>query len=135
MPLATVAAQFGSSSIDAPRSSGSAGRFIAVQAELAPKDASRAGRHVALRLEGSDVRVESMHPGWVETPGVARYLPTFRKITRPLLRGVDDGADTAVWLVATRPDSKPGHFWHDSAQRPTTFGWQRAEDQPRWRTS
>jgi NAD(P)-dependent dehydrogenase (short-subunit alcohol dehydrogenase family) len=36
----------------------------------------------ARRLEGSDVRVESMHPGWVETPGVARYLPTLRKITR-----------------------------------------------------
>jgi dehydrogenase/reductase SDR family member 12 len=59
--------------------------------------------------------------GW-KTPGVARYLPTFRKITRALLRGVDDGVDTTVWLVATRPDSKPGHFWHDSAQRPTTFG-------------
>ena len=28
----------------------------------------------------------------------------------------------------TRPDSKPGHFWHDSALRLTTFGWQRAED-------
>jgi dehydrogenase/reductase SDR family member 12 len=82
----------------------------------------------ARRLEGSDVRVESMHPGWVETPGVARYLPTFRKITRALLRGVDDGVDTTVWRVATRPDSTPGHFWHDSAQRPTTFGWQRAED-------
>lgn len=84
----------------------------------------------ARRLEGSDVRVESMHPGWVETPGVARYLPTFRKITRALLRGVDDGVDTTVWRVATRPDSTPGHFWHDSAQRPTTFGWQRAEDPP-----
>lgn len=82
----------------------------------------------ARRLAGADIRVESMHPGWVETPGVAEYLPTFRKVTRPLLRDTADGADTAVWLVATRPDSKPGHFWHDRAQRPTTFGWQRAED-------
>ena len=64
----------------------------------------------------------------VETPGIARYLPTFRKITRPLLREVDDAADTAVGLVATRPDSKPGRFWHDRAQRPTACGWQRAED-------
>jgi hypothetical protein len=39
-----------------------------------------------------------------------------------------DGADTAVWLVATRPPSEPGHFWHDRAQRPTTFGWQRHEN-------
>ena len=83
----------------------------------------------ARRLAGSDVRVESMHPGWVDTPGVAEYLPRFRIITRPLLRAVADGADTAVWLVATRPPSQPGHFWHDRAQRPTTFGWQRHENQ------
>ena len=83
----------------------------------------------ARRLAGSDVRVESMHPGWVDTPGVAEYLPRFRIITRPLLRAVADGADTTVWLVATRPPSQAGHFWHDRAQRPTTFGWQRHENQ------
>jgi dehydrogenase/reductase SDR family protein 12 len=87
----------------------------------------------AHRLAGTDVKVESMHPGWVDTPGVAEYLPRFRVITRPLLRGVADGADTAVWLVATRPESKPGHFWHDRAQRPTTFGWQRTENPGRVR--
>ena len=82
----------------------------------------------ARRLAGTDVRVESMHPGWVDTPGVAEYLPRFRVITKPLLRDLADGADTAVWLVATRPASTPGHFWHDRAQRPTTFGWQRHEN-------
>ena len=82
----------------------------------------------ARRLAGTDIRVESMHPGWVDTPGVAQYLPRFRVLTKPLLRGVTDGADTAVWLVATRPPSRPGHFWHDRAQRPTTFGWQRQEN-------
>jgi dehydrogenase/reductase SDR family member 12 len=82
----------------------------------------------AKRLSGDDIRVESMHPGWVETPGVADALPLFRVVTRPLLRDTADGADTAVWLVATRPESVSGHFWHDRAQRPTTFGWQRAED-------
>jgi len=80
------------------------------------------------RLAGTDVRVESMHPGWVDTPGVAEYLPRFRAVTRPLLRDVADGADTAVWLVATRPESEAGHFWHDRSQRPTTFGWQRHEN-------
>lgn len=79
----------------------------------------------AHRLARTDVKVESMHPGWVDTPGVAEYLPRFRVITRPLLRDLADGADTVVWLVATRPQSRPGHFWHDRAQRPTTFGWQR----------
>ena len=82
----------------------------------------------ARRLSGDDIKVESMHPGWVETPGVAGALPVFRVVTRPLLRDTADGADTAVWLVATRPESEPGHFWHDRAQRPTTFGWQRSED-------
>ena len=59
----------------------------------------------AHRLSGDDVRVESMHPGWVETQGVADSLPLFRVVTRPLLRDTADGADTAVWLVATRPES------------------------------
>ena len=80
------------------------------------------------RLTGTDVRVESMHPGWVGTPGVATHLPTFNRVTGPLLRGPADGADTAVWLVATRPRSHPPHFWHDRVQRPTTFGWQRAAE-------
>lgn len=82
----------------------------------------------ARRLADTDVRVESMHPGWAETPGVAEALPTFRSITAPLLRDTTDAADTAVWLVAVRPPSRPGHFWHDRAQRPTTFGWQRSHD-------
>lgn len=82
----------------------------------------------ARRLEGTEVAVESMHPGWVETPGVASHLPTFNKVTGPLLRDATDGADTAVWLVATRPPSTSPHFWHDRAQRPTTFGWQRPAD-------
>lgn len=82
----------------------------------------------AARLARTDVRVESMHPGWATTPGVTESLPTFEKVARPFLRDATDGADTAVWLVATRPTSAPPHFWHDRAQRPTTFGWQRPED-------
>ena len=35
----------------------------------------------------------------------------------------------AVWLVAARPDSPgPHHFWHDRAQRPTTYPFQRGDD-------
>jgi NAD(P)-dependent dehydrogenase (short-subunit alcohol dehydrogenase family) len=81
----------------------------------------------AERLAGTDVRVESMHPGWAKTPGVADALPTFQRFTGPILRDAGDGGDTAVWLIATRPASRPPHFWHDRAQRPTTFGWQRQE--------
>ncbi|MDY6997271.1 MAG: dehydrogenase, partial [Actinomycetota bacterium] len=82
----------------------------------------------AQRLARTGVHVYSAHPGWVETPGVADALPVFRSVTRPLLRDPADGADTPVWLVATCPDSGPGYFWHDRAQRPTTFGWQRPHD-------
>lgn len=82
----------------------------------------------ARRLAETGVSVESMHPGWASTPGVTKYLPLFDTLTKPLLRDAGDGADTAVWLVATRPTSEAGHFWHDRAQRPTTFGWQRCAD-------
>jgi dehydrogenase/reductase SDR family protein 12 len=65
----------------------------------------------------------------VATPGVSESLPRFEKVMGPLLRDPASGADTAVWLVATRPDSAGSrHFWHDRALRPTTYGWQRAED-------
>ncbi|KAA0090387.1 SDR family NAD(P)-dependent oxidoreductase [Mycolicibacterium sp. P1-18] len=82
----------------------------------------------ARRLAEEHVRVESMHPGWARTPGVSEALPTFQRLTGPILRDAADGGDTAVWLVATRPPSHPPHFWHDRAQRPTTFGWQRPQD-------
>lgn len=84
----------------------------------------------AERLRGTDVRSESMHPGWANTPGITESLPTFDRVLRRVNRTATEGGDTAVWLVAARPDSRPGHFWHDRRQRPTTFGWQRAEDAP-----
>jgi dehydrogenase/reductase SDR family member 12 len=93
-----------------------------------PRDEARGARRSD---SGTDIRVESMHPGWAETPGVTESLPLFDTLMRPLLRDAAGGADTAVWLVATRPGSTPGHFWHDRAQRPTTFGWERGEDPAR----
>ncbi|MXG91419.1 SDR family NAD(P)-dependent oxidoreductase [Nocardioides sp. YIM 123512] len=82
----------------------------------------------AHELDATGVRVESMHPGWAATPGVTSHLPAFARITGPVLRDAREGADTAVWLVATRPESHSPHFWHDRAQRTTTLGWQRPED-------
>ena len=46
------------------------------------------------------VAVNAMHPGWAETPGVARSLPLFLRVTRPSLRTPEEGADTIVWLAA-----------------------------------
>ena len=73
-----------------------------------------------LQLDGT--AVESMHPGWVNTPGVATSMPLFRLATLPILRPLDQGADTLVWLAATRPDSSGSeHFWHDRKLRPTSY--------------
>ena len=81
------------------------------------------------RLRGGQVAVESCHPGWVATPGIDDSLPGFGKLMGPLLRDPALGADTAVWLVAARPDSTgTHHFWHDRVTRPTTYPFQRRQD-------
>src|SRR5699024_4848275 len=70
------------------------------------------------RLASQQVEAYSMHPGWVDTPGVADSLPRFRTITRPLLCTVHQGADTMIWLVATQPDgSGTQRFWHDRREQ------------------
>jgi NAD(P)-dependent dehydrogenase (short-subunit alcohol dehydrogenase family) len=65
--------------------------------------------------------VHSMHPGWADTPGVRRSLPTFRRVTGPLLRSPEQGADTLVWLAADdgAPLQSTGRFWLDRRPRPT----------------
>lgn len=74
---------------------------------------------MAERLAPRKVVVHSMHPGWAETPGVARSLPTFRKVMSPLLRTAEDGADTLVWLASDdgEPLAKSGLFWLDRRPR------------------
>lgn len=67
------------------------------------------------------IRVYCMHPGWADTPGVAASLPGFKKLTGPLLRTAEEGADTAIWLAATRPAPPTGRFWHDRRARPQHY--------------
>lgn len=65
-------------------------------------------------LSGSGVVVNAMHPGWADTPGVQDSLPGFRKLTRPVLRSPEQGADTIVWLAAATEAAKvSGKFWLD----------------------
>jgi dehydrogenase/reductase SDR family protein 12 len=60
-----------------------------------------------------------MHPGWADTEGVKRSLPRFRKILKPILRDAASGADTALWLAATRPAQPEEEIvWFDRKVRP-----------------
>lgn len=61
----------------------------------------------------------SMHPGWAETPGVAKSLPGFSKLLSGKLRTSEEGADTVVWL-ALQPKEKlvSGGFYFDRAEAP-----------------
>lgn len=60
----------------------------------------------------------SMHPGWADTPGVRSSIPGFAKVTGPILRTAEQGADTIVWLAATDEHLPSGRFWCDRAVRP-----------------
>lgn len=66
-----------------------------------------------------DLAVHATHPGWADTPGVVDSLPLFHKLTGPLLRDAEGGADTTVWIAATQPAPPGGRLWHDRAPRPT----------------
>jgi hypothetical protein len=46
-------------------------------------------------------------------------LPRFHRLTGPLLRDAAGGADTTVWLAATRPQPRAGGLWHDRRPRLT----------------
>ena len=82
---------------------------------------------LAERWSADAIRVYSMHPGWVRTDGLAEALPRFTRVVGPLLRDPVQGADTAVWLLAS-PDAPrgPSGFWHDRRARPThRLPWRR----------
>ena len=47
-------------------------------------------------------------------------LPGFHRLTKPLLRTPEEGADTAVWLAASTEAAKvSGKFWLDREQHPS----------------
>ncbi|HSI79727.1 MAG TPA: SDR family NAD(P)-dependent oxidoreductase [Solirubrobacterales bacterium] len=89
----------------------------------------------AERERGTGVAFASLHPGWVDTPGLERSLPGFRRLLRPLLRDPAQGADTAVWLLATSAaHGRPGAFWHDRRPRPEhRLPWTRESETERRR--
>ena len=86
----------------------------------------------AERFGGRGVHFHALHPGWADTPGVDRSLPTFSKIVGPLLRTPEQGADTLVWLAADHePLDSNGAFWLDRRVRPIhRLGSTRRTDTP-----
>ncbi|MGD0448680.1 MAG: SDR family NAD(P)-dependent oxidoreductase [Candidatus Dormibacteria bacterium] len=75
--------------------------------------------HCAPALERRGVSLVAMHPGWAYTPGMAASLPTFHRLTAPILRTVGEGADTMVWLATADPETLAhGPLWLDRRPRP-----------------
>jgi NAD(P)-dependent dehydrogenase (short-subunit alcohol dehydrogenase family) len=75
---------------------------------------------LAEEFAGDGIVVHSMHPGWADTAGVEAGIPGFRKVTRPILRSAEEGADTLVWLVASDEALRStAGFWHDRRRRST----------------
>ncbi|MFV0524287.1 MAG: SDR family NAD(P)-dependent oxidoreductase [Acidimicrobiales bacterium] len=73
----------------------------------------------ANQVNPNEVVFHCLHPGWVDTPGVASSLPRFDRLMRPLLRTPAQGCDTMVWLAAAdEPSVTTGGFWLDRAVRP-----------------
>jgi NAD(P)-dependent dehydrogenase (short-subunit alcohol dehydrogenase family) len=67
---------------------------------------------------GPDILFHVMHPGWVDTEGVETSLPGFRRVFGPILRTPEQGADTAIWLAAERPNAAPEGIWLDRELQP-----------------
>lgn len=87
-------------------------------------------REWARRLAGTGVAFHAMHPGWVDTPGIAAALPRFHRAAAPVLLSPEQGADTIVWLATTPPQRLgSGRFWHDRRPRPEHLvPWTRERD-------
>lgn len=65
------------------------------------------------------VRFHAVHPGWVDTGGLAEGMPGLFRLTRPALRTPAEGADTLVWLAgAPEAAESSGLLWHDRRPRP-----------------
>ena len=106
-------------------------RYRGVTAYAKAKRAQVAlSREWARRMAGTGVAFHAMHPGWVNTPGVAAALPGFYRVTRPILLTPQQGAGTIVWLAAMPPERLgSGRFWHDRRPRPEhPLPWTRGQD-------
>ncbi len=76
-------------------------------------------REWARRTAGSGVHFNAMHPGWTDTPGLVDMLPGFHRLMGPLLRSVEQGVDTTIWLAADQAAAQEkGGLFLDRRRRP-----------------
>jgi len=68
--------------------------------------------HRLSQLKQRKIDVQSVHPGWADTPGVAHSLSTFHRKMRGRLRTADEGAEAVAWLCML-PSLPTSHFWFD----------------------
>jgi len=76
-------------------------------------------------LTQTNITINTMHPGWTDTPGVETALPIFYKMLKPILRSPQEGADTAVWLASSESaKTHSGKLFLDRKVRRThVFPW------------
>ena len=89
----------------------------------------------AAELRSSGTVVNAMHPGWAATPGVERSLPGFSRLMEGRLRTAAEGADTIVWLAASRRGGEEtAKLWFDRrAVSKHLLPWTREADHERRR--
>lgn len=68
------------------------------------------------------IGVYAMHPGWADTPGVQDSMPRFYRFTKERLRTPAQGADTTVWLAASKARPAPGFYFDRRPAPMTLFG-------------
>jgi NAD(P)-dependent dehydrogenase (short-subunit alcohol dehydrogenase family) len=96
-------------------------RFDGTRAYANAKRAQVLLAHVLASRLSQDLPVTfaSMHPGWVDTAALRTSLPKFYTLMRPALRTAEQGADTVVWLAASRrAKGTNGAFWFDRRVAP-----------------
>jgi len=95
------------------------GSFDGTRAYARAKRASTALMREWSRRYRGRVRFDAMHPGWADTPGLAKSLPSFYRLMRPWLRSPSEAVDTIVWLAAVRSPGRPfGRLYLDRRPRP-----------------
>jgi NAD(P)-dependent dehydrogenase (short-subunit alcohol dehydrogenase family) len=76
----------------------------------------------AEEMRADGVAVNAMHPGWADTPGLKSSIPRFYRRARAILRSPSEGADTIVWLAASkRGGTYTGKFFLDREPRWTHY--------------